>query len=263
MPLDEGFVSSLSEEVRSDPAFAEIQKTDHNGLVKNLIDSQKTLGRSIILPDEKDDEARRTEKLNQVYNKLGRPESHDKYDFKDIIGEGVDAEKLGKWTKTFHDAGLSNSQAASLLKAFKEDVSADLTIETLQAALKDGEGGWGDQFDANIAVAKRPLAMAGEAGAAMLEFLEESRAGNDPRVVKFLHALGQNMKEDSLPRQQERAGALDKTSAQSKVAEIMNDRAHPYWNRGMAGHVEALEEMKKLNEVIHGSQSVATIGDRS
>jgi hypothetical protein len=263
MPLDEGFVSSLSDEVKSDPAFAEIQKTDHNGLVKNLIDSQKTLGRAILLPDEKDDETKRIEKLNQVYNKLGRPESHDKYDFKDVIGEGVDVEKLGKWTKTFHDAGLSQSQAKSLIQAFKEDVASDLTIETLQAALKDGEGGWGDQFDANIAIAKRPLAMAGEAGAAMQEFLEESRAGNDPRVVKFMHALGLNMKEDSTPRQQERSGVLDKTAAQAKVAEMMNDKTHPYWNRGMAGHVEANAEMKKLNEIIYGSQTVATIGDRS
>lgn len=260
--LDESIVNSLPEEIRNEPTFAEIQKGDLPTAFKQFIDTQKTLGRAIILPDEKDDETKRAEKLGQVYSKLGRPESHDKYDFKDVLGEEIDTEKLGKWTQKFHEIGLSNSQAKSLLQAFKEDISSDLTIESLTSKLKDGEGGWGDKFEENLSIAKRALASTGEVGSAMLEFLEETRAGNDPRVVKFLHAIGSMMTEDKTPRVQDRAGPMDKSSAQSKVAEIMNDRAHPYWNRGAAGHAEALEEMKRLHEVIHGGQVVTTLGDK-
>jgi hypothetical protein len=263
MPLDESIVSSLPEEIRNEPSFAEIQKGDMTSAFKQFIDTQKTLGRAVILPDEKDDETKRTEKLNSVYDKLGRPKSHEEYDFKGVIEDAVDKEQLGKWTKTFHEAGLSNGQAKRLIQAFKEDMSSSsATIEKLTATLKDGPDGWGDKFEANVAIAKRPLAMAGEAGAAMIEFLEETMAGNDPRVVKFLHALGSTMGEDRTPRTQERSGPLDKTSAQAKVAEIMGNRQHPYFNRGMPGHAEALEEMKKLNEVIHGVTTVATIGDK-
>src|SRR5512145_127889 len=146
--LDETIVNSLPEELRKDPQFAEVQKGDLPGVFKNLFDSQRTLGRAILLPDEKDPEEKKVEKINSVYDKLGRPKSHSEYDFKDVLPEGFDGSKLERYAKAMHEAGLNSSQAKRIVKEAMAELSeGTLSVEKAVEIMTVGEGdfkGWGD-----------------------------------------------------------------------------------------------------------------------
>ncbi len=263
MPLDEGIVNSLPEDIRKEPSFAEIQKSDLPGVFKNLIDSQKTLGRAIILPDEKDPEEKRVEKLNSVYEKLGRPKTHAEYDFKDVIKDGeVDPARVEKYQKIFHEAGLSNAQAKRLIAAAMEESAGGLSAESAMQALSQGDEkhtGWGEKIEENIGVAKAALVKFDTDGE-LLSFLETTKLGNHPVVLRFLHSIGSQLAGDKTPGVESRAGNLDKSSAQSKLAEIMSNKAHPYFDRKSPGYTQAQAEVKRLHEVIYGDEVVAELG---
>jgi hypothetical protein len=264
MPLDEGIVNSLPEDIRNEPSFAEIQKSDLPGVFKNLIDSQKTLGRAIILPDEKADEKTRAEKLNSVYEKLGRPKSHEEYDFKEVIGENkIDPARLEKYQKVFHEAGLSNSQGARLLQVALEEASSAFNVEDTIKALATGDEkhkGWGEKVEEMIGLAKLPLSKFDTDGE-VTAFLEETGLGNHPAIIRFLHNIGTQLKGDSVPpRIENRGGTLDKAGAQSKLAAIMSDKKHAYWDRSNPGYRQAQEEVANLNKVIFGEDVVGELG---
>jgi hypothetical protein len=271
MPLDEGFINSVPEEIRNEKSFQEIAKTDAATFAKNYVDSQKTLGRAILLPDEKDPDEKRAEKMSSVYAKLGRPETADKYDYSDVLKEGELApEILGKWNERFHKAGLSTSQAKELVRAAMEESNSSLlTIEGLVKSVLEGDDkheGWGENVEANIGAAKRALAQAGDLGSEMVELLEDPRfgqLGNHPTMVRFLHWVGSQFKEDVAPRLQSRGGSLDKEAAQAKIAEIESKSTgpnrHPYWDSTNPAHAAAKEEMRKLYKLVHGTEVVKTI----
>lgn len=268
MPLDETLVNSLPEEIRNEPSFAEISKGDLPGVFKNLIDSQKTLGRAILLPDEKDPEERRLEKLNSVYDKLGRPKTHGEYDYKDVTEKateyGITEEHLGKFGEIFHQAGLSQSQVKTIVGAYVEHMAgSSLTKEYVLKAVAEGvEGknnGWGDKTEANLGIAKSALVKFDTDGE-FLALLEQSRLGNHPATLRFLHNVGLPHKGDSTPRVEDRAGVSSPAQAQAKIAAIQNDKNHPYHDRSKAGHREAVEEMSNYFKIVHGEKVEAVIG---
>jgi hypothetical protein len=266
MALDEGIINSLPEDIRNEPSFAEIQKGDLPGVFKNLIDSQKTLGRAIILPDDKATPEEHAAKLNSVYDKLGRPKAHTEYDFKDVITEdaGIDPTRLEKFNKVFHEAGLSQGQAKRLVAAYLSDLSENsLDPKTAIQTLTQGDEknpGWGEKFAENVGVAKLPLVKFDESGE-ITSLLEQTGLGNHPAVLRFFHKIGSQLTEDGTPgRVENRAGALDKGGAQSKIAAIQNDKNHPYHDRSKPGFKEAQAEMQKLFAIVYGDEVVAEVG---
>lgn len=101
---------------------------------------------------------------NGVYNRLGRPESPDKYGFDDIkLPEGaqLDKEFVGYFDQAFHKVGLTKAQRDAAVVAYAEyeqkwaqeqetKLAQEKTIQ-IDALKKD----WGDKFDERVALAKR------------------------------------------------------------------------------------------------------------
>lgn len=268
MAFDEAALSQISDEVKADPSFAEISKGDLNSTVKNLIDSQKTLGRAILLPDERDPEDKRSEKYNSIYEKLGRPKAHTDYKTEEIFGAEVELPqgKTERYLKAFHEAGLSTKQANRIVREYLADLSeTTVTKEKAIEALSLGDPenniqGWGEKVEAMVGVAKTALVKFDPDGR-LSGWLESSGAGNAPEVLRFLHSVGVALAEDKTPARQELPGGpVGKDAAQSRLTEILNDKAGPYWNRKLAGHNEAVQEVAQLQAILHGTKVEAVTG---
>ena len=116
-------------------------------LMKSFIDAQKMIGDpSNRLP--KDDDAEGWEKF---YQKIGKPESPDKYDF-NLPEYELPEDILQPVTKSLHEANLTNKQAEKVLKTFldltKSDVDKQKAAAEQQAAeyLKQKQVKFGDKL---------------------------------------------------------------------------------------------------------------------
>ena len=100
------FRQHIDEGYRNDPSLSTYK--DINGMAKSLINAQKMVGADkVAIPGSWATE----DDWSQVYNKLGRPETADKYD----LSFDQDTEENGQWFKeTAHKIGLSQNQACLL-----------------------------------------------------------------------------------------------------------------------------------------------------
>ena len=100
--------STLSDNLKNDPTLSNFK--DVESLAKTVVHQQKVLGSRMPIP--KTDE----EKL-EVYNKLGRPETADKYevsipnDYQSYIPE----QNLNEFKNVAHKIGLNNEQVKALV----------------------------------------------------------------------------------------------------------------------------------------------------
>lgn len=192
---------------------------------------------------------------NQVYSRLGRPESADQYDLN--IPEGGGDGEFQKWARsTFHEAGLSNKQAKAISAKWNELAAAESArqaeqyrqkIATEESALKSE---WGQAFDANINAAKRAAATFGLTPET-IDALEDSMgfAG----LMKFMHGIGSRLGEDAfVSGDGGTRGGFSPTNpqqAQARINTLKQDKA--FVARYASGDVEARAEMERLHKVAY------------
>lgn len=113
------FVSTLNEELRENKSLQNIK--DANDLANQFINAQKLIGQKVAEPEGGDD-------YYNFYNKLGRPESVDGYEFDIPEDLGIDPKEIHeKYSKAFHEAGLTKKQASILAAKQMEEVKAQLS----------------------------------------------------------------------------------------------------------------------------------------
>jgi hypothetical protein len=221
-------------------------------LAKSHVEAQALIGRSIQVPGA----AEPREAWDRVWNKLGRPEAATGY----VLKDPVLPEVAGKWdperTKNFmplaHSIGLSNWQAQQVLDAFGQHLASaaqparpSVDAKAAEAKLR---GAWGGAFEKNIEAAKRSIAFAG--GEELRQALHETGAGSHPAVIAALARFGHLLVEDQLIAAD---GALATGNDQAELTKILNaPKDHPFWDKLHAGHKDAVAQVTRLNEKIHG-----------
>lgn len=222
-------------------------------LVKGFRNAEKYIGtpaeRLVRVPDW--DKADKTE-LDQVYAKLGRPNDPKEYNLQVPEGQSRD---FAEWAQgIFHEAGLSNRQAASITSKWNEYVQGMVDGEqgSKQQALKDQEASlrneWGsayDKYDAVAANAIESLGLKDNQLAALRESLGFDGA------MKMLANIGEKMGEASYHTGESRGGNGPMTPAQavSKLAQLQGDKE---WTaKYLAGNVEARNEMDRLMKMAY------------
>ena len=178
-------------------------------MLKSYRELEKSYGTKISIPKDED-----TEGWNKLYNKLGRPESADKYEFE--ADEGIKAEAQ----KTFFELGLSSNQGSKLVESFNNTSLAQK--EALDKAYEEQSRkekeevmtSWGDNANKNSELMKR--------GAKLLSSEEEDwhkveAALGTKKFMQVMKALGESISEDSLPTE-------NKGSAKSEMS--MTDYIH-------------------------------------
>lgn len=180
---------------------------------------EKVLGDNYPKPDWDD------KKYEDFYKRAGRPETPDKYELpmdalKDLPDVKLDEARVNKWRQNLHKLGLSDRQAKTLWSEYLKDEADGIKAqeqaaknETEQAEMKL-RNDWGNKFDDNLKAAKAALA---KVAPGFDEFLNKSKLGNNPDLIKFFHTISTKISEDSAtPGGQQNLG----TTPEGATAEI-------------------------------------------
>ena len=251
-PVAKSWKEAISEEFRNDPNISKFTEID--ALAKSYINATRMIGQDkVAVPNENSTE----DQWNEVYTKLGRPESAEKYklDFKSEVAP-IDEAEVKKFAETSHKLGLNNKQAQGILEYYKSimessDQQTKIDIETSRAESEQQlRQEWGKAFDNNVEKAKS-LAKA-NLGVDVLEMQLKTgiKLGDHPDIVKGFAKIADMMSEDKIVSTESENVDQGKDIEQ-EISKIMNDRTGPYWNKGHPEHDNIVQQVYTLRSMIN------------
>ena len=243
---------SISEEYRADPNIEKFTEID--ALAKSYINATKMIGQDkVVIPTNNSTE----EHWDEVYNKLGRPESADKYSL-DAKSEVVnfDDTAIKSFAEQSHKLGLNNKQAQGILEFYKNNMEgtaqqSKIDTETAQAqAEQELRQEWGRDFEGKVkqagALAKANI----NAEVLDMTLSNGTRLGDHPEIIKGFAKIAGMMSEDKIVAT-ESENVDTKTDIESEIASITNDREGPYWNKGHPDHDKMVQQVYTLREMLN------------
>lgn len=243
----QSFVGSLPEDVRNEPTLKNF--TSFEAVVKTMLSQQKMMGAEKILVPSK--HATKEEWRDNVYKKLGLPDSVDKYEVK--ASDKADKGFVDAFKKIAHENNILPSQAQELLNWYEQ--TQNQSIEQYTKALNDKIGEnvkslqqeLGKAFKEKADAAHRAVKELGGDDAVKF-FKEHPELGSHPVLFKLFAKASELMSEHAVKdgRDPSLSGALAPDAARKQISQIMADRAHPYYVGDHPKHKEALEEMQRL-----------------
>ena len=143
---------AIPEELRNDPNISKF--TELEALAKSYVNATRMIGQDkVAVPNNNSTE----DQWNEVYDKLGRPESADKYKLEvksDVVP--LDDNAIKQFAENAHQLGLNNKQAQGILEFYKNSMESSaqqskIDTETAQAnAEQELRKEWGSNYEANI-----------------------------------------------------------------------------------------------------------------
>lgn len=230
------------------------QWRDMQSVVESYRNLEKLNGapeKLVKLPDSAEDK----EAWSNVYAKLGRPESKDKYD----LAFAEDAtDEFKSWAKdVFFETGLSAEQGKALAEkwtaygqqlADQETQKFDAEMSRQQESLKRE---WGAAYKQNVDVAKQGAKALGLDDQTIDSF---DRVLGTEKTLKLLHKIGTQIGEDKFIDGSTKGGggfsdrALSPEQASVRKTELMKD--DNFVKKYISGDIDAKKEMSRLNQFI-------------
>jgi hypothetical protein len=257
-PVAGDWRAGLPDDIKADPTLKDIK--DIPSLAKSYVHAQRLVGTDKI---PKPQANWKPEQWAAFYDAAGRPKTPQDYKFADgtIPKEfPVDEQKMGATLKLMHDLGLRNDQAEALLKHYGQtalDGQKQMTGQrdaARQAGTDALKKEWGDQFTANVDIARGAMMHFG--GEEIATLMEETGLGNDPRMVKFLAKVGQSMMDDSARGQGNGLIVTNQTQAQGEINALKQDKDFlaVLTNKSAPGHQEAVDRWTRLHAIANPSK---------
>lgn len=244
---------SISEVYRNDPNIEKFTEID--ALAKSYINATRMIGQDkVVIPTNNSTE----DQWNEVYDKLGRPESAEKYslDAKSKV-VSLDDNAVKQFAETSHKLGLNNKQAQGLLDFYKQNMEgtaqqAKVDTETAQAqAEQELRSEWGREFDTKVKQASS-LAKANIKPEILdMTLSNGTRLGDHPEIIKGFAKIAGMMSEDKIVST-ESESVQSNQSIQDEIDTIINDKASPYWNKGHPNHDKQVQQVYTLREMLSG-----------
>lgn len=249
------FLQLVPEDLREHPSLSPIK--DVENLARSYVNAQRLIGADKIpVPVNPTDED-----LDNIYNRLGRPESADGYQISpdgNIVTEDV--------AKSFSDAAhklrLTPDQATGILEYYRgmASTASEMTTEaetqqknSTEMALRQE---WGDEFDARIDDAGRIAKQFGGDDILNMRLADGTKVGNHPDFIKAFANMAQfrqSVTREDTVSDAPVSSVATRQSAQAEIDAILNDKSHAYWNqRDPAGRQRAVERVQELMGVVHG-----------
>ena len=235
----DAMLASLPDDLKNDPTVSNFK--DLQSVFKTLVHQQKQLGGRISIP-------KNTEEYDDLYQKLGRPDTSDGYNFTyddemKSYYNGTDFKALGE---AAYKAGLNQKQVDYLMDYHeKEHMSMNKhAMSVYNGYVKTLKDYWKDDFDMNVKVAQSALEKYGDDD--MAEMMSTPFLGSNPAMVKMLYAIGGLIREDS---SHDMGGGTKEISTESSIKDVdilMKDNASPYWNEK---HVDHVKDRQRVNDI--------------
>lgn len=231
--------SELPEDMRAHNSIQ--QYKDIPSLVKSYISQQPLIG-SDKIPAPKDTWT--DEDWSAHYNRLGRPETPDKY----TVPEGAES-LVESLRDELHTAGLTDLQAQKIIKSRME--AFDRESSDLQAKLTDFKNTLGDKFDETLDLARNVVRKFGDES--MMKYLDESGLGNSPELITFLAKAGRGLLEDGGRGSNSGNVSHFGTDARVELTSRMQDSkwTEALYNSGHPDHERVVEENIQLQRRIN------------
>lgn len=248
------WTAHIPQEYAAEKFWEPLKGKGFGDVLKTYAEAQKFIGGSIRLPGEKDAPQDREKKLNDVYAKLGRPESPDKYDLKlpEVGGVKWDDNAVGMFKQTAHKLGLNSTQLNGLLTMYGEHLKTGLpNIEELnQKGAQALQEHWGVNAKRNAVMAEngfKQLALAelgAEGSERLLDAINASGFGSNPDFVRVVARIvsetGEDKYVDGVDNHRTDEQTDDEIRALMGSKEYMDDR--------LPGHQAAVDKVRRLFE---------------
>jgi hypothetical protein len=228
-------------------------------VLSSFVEAQKIVGGSIRLPKADASPEDKAKAFNDIYNKLGRPESPDKYDLGELptLPETIkwDDAKVNGIKSELHKMGLTTDQAKAVLNLHAKELeqfvpdNTKVAAESKQTLLE--HYGSESMFSRNLNFAQKTVKEYGDAD--FIKWLDESGMGNNPNFIKYNAKIGRELIEHGAVEPAAATDALTSKDAQDQVNKIMNDKGDLYWaKKGTPGKEERVKEVSELYKIIAG-----------
>ena len=241
---------TISEEFRNDPNISKFTEID--ALAKSYINATRMIGQDkVAVPNENSTD----DQWNEVYGKLGRPESADKYKL-EVNSETaqIDEGSIKSFAENAHKLGLNNKQAQGILEYYKDSMEGTaqqsrIDTETAQAQSEaELRKEWGRSYDDNIkkagAIAKANMSE----DILNMELKDGTRIGDHAAVIKGFANIANLMSEDKMIGTDEDS-ATGGRNFDEEISKIVNDRDGPYWNKAHPDHDKIVQQVFTLRSM--------------
>ena len=241
---------AISEEFRQDPNIEKFTEID--ALAKSYINATKMIGQDkVAVPNKNSTD----DQWNEVYAKLGRPETPDKYSLNvesDVVN--MDENAIKNFAEQSHKLGLNNKQAEGILDFYKNNMEgslqqAKIDTETAQAQSEQQlRSEWGRDFDSKVqqagALAKANI----DPDVLDMQLQNGIRLGDHPEIIKGFAKIASMMSEDKI-LSTESENVNTTKDLESEIAAIMNDKTGPYYNNSHPEHDKMVQQVYTLREM--------------
>ena len=244
---------AIPEELRNDPNISKF--TELESLAKSYVNATRMIGQDkVAIPNNNSTE----DQWNEVYDKLGRPESADKYQL-DVKSDVVplDESAVKSFAENAHKLGLNNKQAQGILEFYKNSMEGSaqqnqVDMETAQAqAEQELRKEWGRAYEDNIkkagAVAKANM----DANILDMQLKDGTRLGDHPAIIKGFANIANILSEDKLVST-ESESVSQGIDYSAEISKIVNDRDGPYWNKAHPDHDKVVQQVFNLRTMMNG-----------
>ena len=250
-PVAKTWKEAISEEFRNDPNIEKFTEID--ALAKSYINATQMIGKDkVAVPNKNSTE----DQWNEVYDKLGRPESADKYSLNaksEVVP--IDEQAIKQFAENAHQLGLNNKQAQGILEFYKNNMEgmaqqAKVDTETAQAqSTQQLRQEWGREFDTNIKKAGA-LAKANMNPEILdMQLKDGMRLGDHPEIIKGFAKIAGMMSEDKIVST-ESENVSSNTDVETEISDIMNNKDGPYWNKSHPDHDKMVQQVYTLREML-------------
>jgi len=250
-PAAKTWKEAISEEFRNDPNIEKFTEID--ALAKSYINATQMIGKDkVAVPNKNSTD----DQWNEVYDKLGRPESADKYSLNaksEVVP--IDEQAIKQFAENAHQLGLNNKQAQGILEFYKNNMEgmahqAKVDTETAQAqSTQQLRQEWGREFDTNIKKAGA-LAKANMNPEILdMQLKDGMRLGDHPEIIKGFAKIAGMMSEDKIVST-ESENVSSNTDVETEISDIMNNKDGPYWNKSHPDHDKMVQQVYTLREML-------------
>ena len=242
---------AISQEYRSNPNIEKFTELD--ALAKSYINAVSMIGTDKIpLPGK----SATDEQWNEVYNKLGRPESADKYklEFKTDVAP-VDENVIKGFAQNAHKLGLNNKQAQGILEFYKSTLEGSakemsVNMETAQADATNAlRSEWGRAYDDNLRKAADVAQTYLEPELLDTQLRDGSRLGDNPKIIKAFANIANLLSEDKIVGA-ESDNVLQGRDIEKEIDELTTDKQGAYWNKNHPSHNKVVNQVLSLRELL-------------
>lgn len=258
-PVQPDWTASIPKEYASEKTWDSFKGKPLGDVLKSYIESQKVIGGSIRLPKADAKPEDRAKAMGDIYNKLGRPESPDKYEMAAPEMPPYiqwNQERLTGAKAELHKLGLSNDQANGVMAIYANELKSmfpDPSVAKAQARTQlIQEFGSEQLFTRALTQGIRAVNTYGDDE--LKAWLESSGSGNNPAFVRFVAKVGRELIEHGAIEPSNTSMDVDTAQAQTKINAILADKNDLYHSRrGTPGREERVKEVQDLYRIATGA----------